>query len=152
MAAGSSAKRPAATAGPSTTAITPSTVTRARMSGQPNAFSSGLGSASPLVSTRMCSGGFGRSSSACIAGRNSSATVQHRQPLASSTMSTSSQPGMPQDRSTSPSMPSAPNSFTSTAMRRPPAWASTWRTRVVLPAPRKPVMTVQGIFMPATVP
>ena len=64
IASGSSAKRPAATAAPSTTAITPSTVTREAISGQLNAFTSGLGSARPEVSITMCSGGFGRSSSA----------------------------------------------------------------------------------------
>ena len=116
------------------------------MSGQLNALISGFGSARPEVSIRMCSGGFGRSSSLCIAGRKSSATVQHRQPLASSTMSSSSHPAMPQLRSVSPSMPSAPNSLTMIASRRPPAFSSTWRTSVVFPAPRKPVMMVAGIL------
>ena len=55
--AGSSAKRPAATAAPSTTATTPSTVTRERISGQLKAFTSGLGNARPDVSMTMCSGG-----------------------------------------------------------------------------------------------
>ena len=51
----SSAKRPSATAAASTTAITPSTVSRARISGQSNAFTSGFGSARPEVSMTMCS-------------------------------------------------------------------------------------------------
>ena len=48
---GSSAKRPAATAPASTTAITPSTVSLARSSGHSNAFTSGFGSARPEVSS-----------------------------------------------------------------------------------------------------
>ena len=43
-------------------------------------------------------------------------------------------------------MPTVPNSLTSTASRRPPGLASKWRISVVFPAPRKPVMTVTGIF------
>ncbi len=42
-------------------------------------------------------------------------------------------------------MPSVPNSLTMTAMRRPRAWDRTWRSSVVLPAPRKPVTTVAGM-------
>ncbi len=44
----------------------------------------------------------------------------------------------------SPSMPISPNSLTMMAMRLPPAFSSRWRISVVLPAPRKPVTTVQG--------
>ena len=61
---------------------------------------------------------------------------------------------MPQLRSVSPSMPSAPNSLTITAIRRPPACSSKCRTSVVLPAPRKPVTMVAGMrpagIMPAS--
>ena len=80
-----------------------------------------------------------------MAGRNSSATVQQRQPLASSTMSASSQAGMPQPRRRAVSMPTEPNSLMMRARRRPPAFSTRWRSRVVLPAPRKPVMTVAGM-------
>ena len=93
----------------------------------------------------MCSGGSARPTSFSMVGRKSSATVQHRQPLASSMMSSSEHDAMPQPRSVSPSMPSAPNSLTMIAIRRPPARSSTWRSSVVFPAPRKPVMTVAGI-------
>jgi len=71
MASGSSAKRPAATAAPSTTATTPSTVTLEAISGQLKAFTSGLGKARPEVSMTMCSGGEGRSSRAFSAGTKS---------------------------------------------------------------------------------
>ena len=45
----------------------------------------------------MWSGGGERASSASMAGMKSSATVQHRQPFASSTMFSSGQLSMPQD-------------------------------------------------------
>ena len=144
MASGSSAKRPAATAAPSTTATTPSTVTREAISGQLKALTSGLGSARPEVSMTMCSGGDGPVEQAFRAGTKSSATVQQMQPLASSTMLSSVQLSMPQLFRISPSMPTSPNSLTITARRRPSAFSSTWRTSVVLPAPRKPVTIVQG--------
>src|SRR5688572_13482590 len=146
MASGLSAKRPAAAAGPSTTAITPSTVTRVRTSGQLNAFTSGLGSASPLVSITICSGGLGRSSKARMVGRKSSATVQQMQPLASSTMFSSGQPSILQPFTNSPSTPVSPNSLMMSAMRLPLALRSRFWIRVVLPAPRKPVTTVAGIL------
>ena len=41
-------------------------------------------------------------------------------------------------------MPMSPNSLTMMASRRPPAFSRIWRISVVLPAPRKPVTTVQG--------
>ncbi len=143
---GSAAKRPAETAAASTTATTPSTVVRERTSGQAKACTSGFGNARPEVSMMIWSGGSGRSRSACMVGRKSSATVQQMHPLASSTISSSSQPSMPQARSRSPSMPRSPNSLTTIARRRPAAFSSRWRTRLVLPAPRKPVTTVAGIF------
>src|SRR5688572_22940743 len=147
MASGLSAKRPAAAAGPSTTAITPSTVTRVRTSGQLNAFTSGLGSASPEVSITICSGGLGRSSSARMVGRKSSATVQQIQPLASSTIFSSGQPSILQPFTSSPSIPVSPNSLMISASRRPLALRSKFWINVVLPAPRKPVTTVAGIFV-----
>ena len=146
-AAGSSAKAPAATAGPSTTAMTPSTVTRERIAGQLKALTSGLGRARPEVSIRMCSGGDGRLKSFSSAGTKSSATVQHRHPFGSSTMSSLVQPFIPQPSMKEPSKPMSPNSLTSTASRRPSAFSKRWRTSVVLPAPRKPVTTVQGTLL-----
>ena len=145
-AAGSLAKRPSATAGPSTTAMTPSTVTRVRMSGQLKAWTSGFGSAKPEVSITIWSGGSGRSSSVCIVGRNSSATVQQMQPLASSMMLPSAQLASPQPLRISPSMPTSPNSLMTSARRLPFAVRRRWRMSVVLPAPRKPVMMVTGNF------
>ena len=53
------------------------------------------------------------------AGTKSSATVQQRQPLASSTMFSSGHAASPQPLRISPSMPTSPNSFTITANRRP---------------------------------
>ena len=151
MAAGSAAKRPPATAAPSITATTPSTVVLVFTSGQAKALTSGLGSARPLVSMTMCSGGRSRSISRRMVGRKSSATVQQMQPLASSTMSPSPQPSRPRPQSSSRSTPASPNSLTMKAKRRPPACAIRWRTNVVLPAPRKPVTTVAGILPPAAV-
>ncbi len=46
-----------------------------------------------------------------------------------------------------PSTPTSPNSLMISARRRPAAFSSTWRIRVVLPAPRKPVTMVTGIFV-----
>ena len=143
-AAGSDAKRPAATASPSITAITPSTVTRVRISGQLKALIKGLGSARPEVSMTMWSGGSGRASRASMVGTKSSATVQQMQPLASSTTSPSAQPSMPQDFKTSASTPRSPNSLMMSARRRPFAVFSRCRIMLVLPAPRKPVITVAG--------
>src|SRR3954470_18980262 len=146
-ASGLSANRPAAAAGPSTTAITPSTVTRVRTSGQLKARMSGFGKASPLVSITMCSGGLGRSSKALMVGRKSSATVQQMQPLASSTMFSSGQSSMPQPLTSSPSTPSSPNSLMISAMRRPRALRSRFWIRLVFPAPRKPVTMVAGVLV-----
>ena len=83
--------------------------------------------------------------SACMVGTKSSATVQQRQPLASSTIFSSGQLSMPQPRKVSPSMPTLPNSLTMMASRLPLAFSKRWRTSVVLPAPRKPVMMVAGM-------
>ena len=46
----------------------------------------------------------------------------------------------------SPSTPTDPNSLTSTASRLPCGFCIRWRISVVFPDPRKPVMTVTGIF------
>ena len=127
--------------------MTPSTVTRERIAGQLKALTSGLGRARPEVSIRMCSGGDGRLKSFSSAGTKSSATVQHRHPFGSSTMSSLVQPFIPQPSMKEPSKPMSPNSLTSTASRRPSAFSRRWRTSVVLPAPRKPVTTVQGTLL-----
>ncbi len=146
---GWAAKVPAATAGLSTTVITASTVQALRISGHWKACTSGLGRARPLVSMRIWSRSPRRATSSRITGKNSSCTVQHRQPLASSKTrpcaSSSLQP-MEHCLRISPSMPSSPNSLTITAMRRPSALSSMCRSKVVLPAPRKPVTMVTGSF------
>src|SRR5882762_4105287 len=64
--------------------------------------------------------------------------VQHRQPLPSSATSSV----VP--RTTASSMPTAPNSLMTTAVLRPSSVVRKRRTRVVLPAPGKPVTTVTG--------
>src|SRR6185295_3608074 len=81
-----------------------------------------------------------------MVGMKSSATVQQMQPFASSTMFSSGQLASAQDFRISPSTPSLPNSLTSTASFLPPALVIRCRISVVLPEPRKPVMTVTGIF------
>mmetsp|Transcript_83195 Transcript_83195/g.233085 ORF Transcript_83195/g.233085 Transcript_83195/m.233085 type:complete len:313 (+) Transcript_83195:457-1395(+) len=71
-------------------------------------------------------------------------TVQQMQPLFISTMFSSVVMGPASMRASS--MPTSPNSFSMTAMRLP--WFS-FRirfSRVVLPLPKKPVITVTGIF------
>ncbi|MCY1233990.1 hypothetical protein D9M72_465570 [compost metagenome] len=149
--AGFAANWPDAAAGPSTTVTTESTVKMFAMSGHWKACTSGLGSARPEVSMSTASIWSRRSASCSITGRNSSCTVQQTQPLASSysapsrSLPSSSQP-MPQPRRMSPSMPSSPNSLTTTAMRRPSALPRMWRSSVVLPLPRKPVTMVTGIL------
>src|SRR5262245_1709756 len=60
-------------------------------------------------------------------------------------MSSSVQVSSPQPSRTSRSMPSSPNSLTMTANLCPPALASRCRTKLVLPAPRKPVTIVAGM-------
>ena len=137
---------PAATAGPSTTATTPSTVTRVEISGQPKARTSGCGRARPEVSITIWSGGVSRPIRLSMVGTKSSATVQQMQPLDSSTISSSPQVSSPQPLRMSPSTPRSPNSLIMSAMRRPPALSSRWRISVVLPAPRKPVTMVAGIL------
>ena len=63
---------------------TASTVQLARISGHWKACTSGFGSARPLVSIKMWSMRSRRSTRVASTGTNSSCTVQHRQPLASS--------------------------------------------------------------------
>ena len=145
-AATSGAKRPAATASASASAITPSTVMRDRISGQSKAFRSGLGRARPEVSIRMCSGCGSSFISCSMVGMKSSATVQQMQPFASSMIFSAGQFGMAQDFRISPSTPTSPNSLTTTARRLPPGFCIRWLMSVVLPEPRKPVTTVTGIL------
>ena len=128
-------------------AMTPSTVARVRIFGHWNAFTSGLGRARPDVSMMMWSGGTSRSSSFCMVGRKSSATVQQMQPLASSMMSSSGQASSPQPFTSDPSTPTSPNSLMMRASRRPPVFSMRWRISVVFPAPRNPVMTVAGTLL-----
>src|SRR5258708_7747373 len=116
------------------------------MVGQLNAWTSGFGNARPDVSMMMCSGGSGRSSSASMAGKKSSATVQQMQPLASSLIASASQASRPQPSISERSMPRSPNSLMMKPRRLPLACSISRRIRLVLPAPRKPVITVAGIL------
>ena len=107
----------------------------------------GLGSASPEVSITMRrkSGIAPRSRSATSrrsAICRSERVLQHRQPLPSSTVSSALA------RSSASSMPTAPNSLTTTAVPAPSGVVRKRRSSVVLPAPRKPVTTVTGMRAP----
>ena len=141
----SCATPPSASAGPSTSVTTPSSITCDLISGQLKAWTRGCGSARPDVSMMMWSGGGVCASNCCMLGRKSSATVQQIQPFASSMMSSALQLSAPQSSSIAPSMPISPNSLTISASRRPFAWVMILRISVVLPDPRNPVMTVAGI-------
>ena len=170
-ASGSLANVPFATAAQSTIVITASTVAPDRISCQRKAFTSGFGNAKPEVSIKMQSILSRRLSNCCIVGKNSSCTVQHKQPLVNSkilvtdvvadvadslsvsptdnssvTSATASVAQTWQDFNKSPSIPSSPNSLTTTAIRRPWLFCSRWRMRLVLPLPKKPVITVTGIL------
>ncbi len=95
----------------------------------------------------MWSGCGERASSASMAGTKSSATVQHRHPLASSTMFSSGQLSIPQDFRIDPSTPTSPNSLMMQGETPPlgvsPAHAGSGSS---CPTPRKPVTIVTGIF------
>src|SRR5260370_1830110 len=91
----------------------------------------------------MCSTGGVRPRIVSNAGTKSSATVQQRQPLASSTMFSCGQDAAPQALRISPSIPTSPNSFTITANRPPFPDANTWRISVVLPPPNNPGTILQ---------
>src|SRR5215213_8223556 len=71
---------------------------------------------------------------------------QQIQPLVSVSISPS------RDSTSSASMLIAPKSLTSTASRRPPASRRTRLSSVVLPAPRKPPMTVSAMPDPDAMP
>src|SRR3954470_7838011 len=87
-----------------------------------------------LISSRRARGSISRSARA-----RSPRTLQHRQPAFSSTILSSSV------RTSRWSRPISPNSLTSTAARASAGCRSRWLSRVVLPAPRKPVTTVTGV-------
>ena len=101
----------------------------------------GPGSAKPEVSmtTRSKLGTAPRARSANRARRvscRSVRTVQHKQPLPSSTVTSLL------DRNSAWSMPISPNSLTTIAVLAPSARARRARIKVVLPAPRKPVTAI----------
>ena len=137
---------PLTTASASTTANTLSTVNLLRISGHSNALSRGFGSASPDVSISMCSGRYLPFISFCIVGTKSSATVQQIQPLANSRMFSSGQVSSEHCLTISPSTPRSPNSFIITANLFDLFLIIKLRINVVLPAPKKPVSIVTGIF------
>src|SRR5262249_30612548 len=64
--------------------------------------------------------------------------AQQRQPLPSNTVASLD------ERSSASSMPTSPNSLTTTAVLAASGFVSNSRINVVLPAPRKPVTTVTG--------
>ena len=68
------------------------------------------------------------------------------QPLASSIMFSAGQSGIAQFFNISPSTPTSPNSFTITASLLPFGLRINWVMSVVLPEPKKPVITVTGTF------
>ncbi|MNR39494.1 hypothetical protein D3C85_1577080 [compost metagenome] len=101
----------------------------------------GAGSASPVVSTisrSNCNSPVARRASRSLrAARNSPRTLQQTQPLLSSTTLTPEPPS-----SRAPSILAAPNSFSRMATEASPWWRRKWLSKVVLPAPRKPVSRV----------
>ena len=106
----------------------------------------GAGSASPVVSmTRRENSGISpcseRSISIMSVRRTSPRTVQHRQPEVISTIASGA-------ASTSMwSSPTSPNSLITTAVSEKRGSANKRFSRVVLPAPRKPVRMVTGIVL-----
>mmetsp|Transcript_56664 Transcript_56664/g.172496 ORF Transcript_56664/g.172496 Transcript_56664/m.172496 type:complete len:299 (-) Transcript_56664:340-1236(-) len=113
-----------------------------------NVCATGAGSARPVVSIRTASMGLPVLLEFLTIllrpAMRSPRTVQQMQPLFISMMFSSVVMGPASSRASS--MPTSPNSFSITAMRLP--WFSL-RMRfisVVLPLPRKPVITVTGIF------
>ena len=106
--------------------------------------STGPGEARPEASITMRSNGFAstawrrRSSSCRRVSARSPCTVQHRQPLLSST-TLSSTPTI-----SCPSMPTSPNSLTITTMRWSCCSERMRFARVVLPLPKNPTSRVTG--------
>mmetsp|Transcript_9791 Transcript_9791/g.27720 ORF Transcript_9791/g.27720 Transcript_9791/m.27720 type:complete len:250 (-) Transcript_9791:65-814(-) len=109
----------------------------------------GPGCAMPLASITMCSSSkpLRRTNSSNAAAR-SSFTLQHTHPFESSTNRVSPLSPPPPEtpsRAINDSMSNpCPNSFSTTAMRLPPADLSKWFSSVVLPAPKNPVKMVTG--------
>ena len=97
---------------------------------KPSVRATAPGSATPLVSIRMCSGCGCSASICCSAAIRSLPKLQHTQPPASCSS------GPSRDSISASSIGSSPKSLTSTAMRRPSRSRSRWLTSVVLPAPR----------------
>ena len=117
-----------------------SSLSRSRRSPAMKVTATGRGSARPVVSTTIRSIGSGRSSTRCTASCNSPLIEQQMQPLLSSTIESLVA------TTSSLSMPTSPNSLTSTALRSPCWLLRMWLSRVVLPAPRKPVSSVTGTW------
>ena len=103
--------------------------------------STGCGSAMPVVSMTRWSRSARRASSSATASQRLSLIVQQTHPFDSSTTPVEMARS---DTSSEVSMSTAPNSLTSAPMRTPRAVVRRWLSRVVLPAPRKPVSTVVG--------
>ena len=127
-----------------THAVIPASSMRSASAGSATRSDSiGVGSASPLVSTRMREKG-AHAPAARRATRSprvrarSPRTAQQRQPPASSTTESSA------DSTSRWSMPIAPSSLTTTAVSRSPSARSRRLRSVVLPLPRNPVRTKTG--------
>ena len=119
--AGSSAKRPSATAAASTTAMTPSTVSLARSSGQSNALTSGFGNARPEVSMMMCSGWARARAAPRSPERNRRRRCSRCSRWPVRRCSPAGRRSSPQRFRISPSTPTSPNSLMISARRRPSA-------------------------------
>ncbi len=106
-----------------------------------NVCATGDGSASPVVSIKICSGGRSLATSFLIIRIRSPRTVQQIQPLFISITSSFS------FKTRSWSIPISPNSFSITAKRMPCSSIKIRLMRVVFPLPKNPVITVTGIFL-----
>mmetsp|Transcript_5569 Transcript_5569/g.18952 ORF Transcript_5569/g.18952 Transcript_5569/m.18952 type:complete len:254 (+) Transcript_5569:731-1492(+) len=119
-----------------------------RASSSQNAAATGPGSATPLSSTTIASRGrAARATRSSSAVASSSLTEQQTQPFRSSTMAPSGlRAHAPSETSTLSRPRVSANSFSTTAIRRPWSPASSRRSRVDFPAPRKPHRIVTGTF------
>src|SRR5271170_7773358 len=122
----------------SSTQVTLSRRIRSRKRGNVNVDAIPVGTATPLASSTMYSGRSGMSSTDITASIRSSRIEQQTQPFARLTTPDRT----PTTRSAS--MFTSPKSLTRTATRSPWSPSSIRFSRVVLPAPRKPVSTVTG--------
>ena len=91
----------------------------------------------PLEARHRAARAIGEQARASVSCR-SVRTLQHRQPLPSSTVTSLL------DRSSALSMPISPYSLTTTAVLAPSGLSSSARIRVVFPEPRKPVTAMTG--------